>query len=276
MSHAPYLLTSAREGYRLGHGQVVDANICDGLWCALSDIHMGETGEIVGEQYHISRQEQDQFALESHRRAIAALDAGKLHREIVPVTVPSGKGANPTVEVDEGPRRDTSMEVLAALRPTFRQQGTVTAGNAPGLSDGAAAVLVASEQKAQELGIEPRAFIEAYATSGVEPRLVMMAPVPAVRRVWELTGWRPGDVDLYEINEAFSVAAIAVLRELGLDRAKVNVHGGAVALGHPIGCTGARILTTLLHALEDRSARRGIAALCLGGGNAVAMAISRQ
>lgn len=275
MSNAPFLLRGLRQGYRMGHQQILDSMIHDGLWDAYNDYHMGMTGEVVAERYDVSREEQDRFALESHRRAIAAIDAGKFKREIVAVELRGRKGDTVLFDADECPRRDTSLEALRALKPAFKKDGTVTAGNAPPVNDGAAAVVVASEAAARRLGLVPRAEIVAYASSGVAPELVMMAPEKAVRKVWELTGWGPADVDLYEFNEAFSAQQVALRRVLGIDPARHNVHGGAVALGHPIGASGARILTTLLHALEDRGLARGIAALCLGGGNAVAMAIRR-
>jgi acetyl-CoA C-acetyltransferase len=276
MSNAPFLLPRVREGLRLGHGQLVDSVIHDGLWDSFGDIHMGSTGEIVAEKYGITREEQDRYAVESHRRAIAAIDAGAFRDEILPVTLPAAKGGASRLEVDESARRDTSMEALAKLKAAFKEGGTVTAGNAPGLNDGAAALLVASREVARALGCHPLARVVAQATSGVEPSLVMMSPVEAVRKVWKKTGWTAGTVDLVELNEAFAVQAVAVTRELGLDPAKVNVNGGAVALGHPIGASGARVLTTLLYALKHRGLRRGIAALCLGGGNGVALAVELE
>ena len=273
MSRAPFLLERARTGYRLGHGELVDTVIRDGLWDAYEDYHMGCTGEVVAEEYGISRDEQDAWALQSHQRAIAAIDAGRFRDEILAVEVKGRKGDATTFEVDESPRRSTSIEALSGLRPAFKKNGTVTAGNAPGINDGAAALIIASHRRAAELGRKPLARIVAYATAGIEPRLVMMAPEGAVRRVWEKTGWGASDVDLYEFNEAFAVQQVALCRVLGVDPDRVNVNGGAVALGHPIGASGARVLTTLLHALKDRGGRRGIAALCLGGGNAVAMAV---
>jgi acetyl-CoA C-acetyltransferase len=275
MSNAPYLLTRAREGLRLGHGEVVDSMIHDGLWEAYEDYHMGCCGEIVAEKYGVGRRQQDEYALESHRRAVAALKAGKFKDEILPVPIPQKKGDPVPFDTDEAPREDTSLESLGKLRPAFKEGGTVTAGNAPGVNDGAAALVVASSERAKSLGRKPLARIVAQAVSGVEPKMVMMSPVGAVRKLWEKTGWSPADVDLFELNEAFAVQAVAVSRELGLDPAKVNVNGGAVALGHPIGASGARILTTLLHALGDRGLRRGVATLCLGGGNGVALAVER-
>jgi acetyl-CoA C-acetyltransferase len=275
MSNAPYLLPSAREGMRIGHGKVLDAMIQDGLWDAFEDFHMGNTGELVAEKHRISRQQQDEFALDSHRKAVTAAQAGRFRNELTPVSVPQKKGEATLVAADESPRSDASLEQLSRLKPVFKKDGTVTAGNAPGTNDGAAAVIVASAAKAKELGLEPMATVVGQAVSGVEPRDVMMAPVSAVEKLLKKTGWDRGGVDLYEINEAFSVQAIAVIQQLRLDPRKVNVNGGSVALGHPIGCSGARILVTLLHEMAKRDARRGIATLCLGGGNAVAMAFER-
>ncbi len=273
MSNSPYLLTQAREGYRMGHGQMLDAMIHDGLWDAYENYHMGCTGENVAEKYDISRQVQDEYAAASHRKAIAALDAGKFKSEIVPVRIPQKKGDPLLIEADEGPRRDTTLEALARLKPAFKPDGTVTAGNAPSVNDGASAMLVLSEAAARTHGVTPQAEIVAYTTSGVEPKWVMMAPQSAVEEILRKTGWKREEVDLYELNEAFSVQAVALIRELKLPADRVNVHGGAVALGHPIGASGARVLTTLIHALKDRGGKKGIAALCLGGGNAVAMAV---
>jgi acetyl-CoA C-acetyltransferase len=275
MSNAPYLLPKAREGLRLGNGELIDSMVRDGLWEAYEDYHMGCCGEIVSETYKVTREEQDAYALESHRRAIAAIKAGKFKDEILPVPIPQKKGEPSMFAVDESPREDTSLEALARLKPAFREGGTVTAGNAPGVNDGAAALVVTSAETARAMGRAPMARIVAQATSGLEPKMVMMTPVPAIRRLWEKTGWSARDVDLVELNEAFAVQAVAVTRELGLDPARVNVHGGAVALGHPIGASGARVLTTLLYALRDRGGKRGIAALCLGGGNGVALAVER-
>jgi len=275
MSGAPYLLKGARQGYRLGNGELIDSMINDGLWCAFDDWHMGCTGEVVAERYHVTREEQDQYALDSHRKAVAAMKEGRFEREIVPVEIKQRKGAPLTIKSDEGPREETSLEALARLKPAFKEGGTVTAGNAPSVNDGAAALVVASEETVRKLNRQPLARIVAQATSGVEPKLVMMAPVTAIQKTIERAGWNLPDVDLIELNEAFSVQAVAITRELGLDPAKLNVNGGAVALGHPIGASGARILVTLLHEMERRNARRGLAALCLGGGNAVAMAVER-
>jgi acetyl-CoA C-acetyltransferase len=273
MSNCPYLLPKVREGMRLGHGEVVDSMIHDGLWDPYEQYHMGCTGEIVADKYGVTRELQDRFALESHRKAIAAIKAGKFRDEILPVPLPQKKGDPVLFDTDEPPREDTTLEALARLKPAFKENGTVTAGNAPGVNDGAAAVVVTAAEVARGLGIKPMARIVAQAVGGVEPALVMMAPVEAVRKLWKKTGWSPKDVDLVELNEAFAVQAIAVCQELELDPAIVNVHGGAVALGHPIGASGARVLTTLLHALRDRGKKRGVATLCLGGGNGVALAV---
>jgi acetyl-CoA C-acetyltransferase len=275
MSNAPYLLPKAREGYRLGNGKILDSIIQDGLWCAFDDQHMGCTGEVVSERFHVSRAEQDEYALNSHRKAVAAIKAGKFNDEIVPVEIPQKKGAPVVVETDEPVREDTSLEVLGKLKPAFKEGGTVTAGNAPGVNDGASAVVVTSEERAKSLGVEPLARIVAQATSGTEPKLVMMAPVEAIKKLIKKTGWSLKDVDLIELNEAFAVQAVAITRELNLDPDKINVNGGAVALGHAIGQSGSRILTTMLYELKRRNAHRGIAALCLGGGNAVALAVER-
>src|SRR4026209_1702113 len=275
MSNAPYLLPKAREGYRLGNGELVDSMINDGLWCAFENYHMGCTGEVVADEYKVSRAEQDEFAVSSHRKAAAAIKAGYFKDEIVPVEIKQKKGAALIFDTDETVREDNTVEVLGKLKPAFKSEGTVTAGNAPSVNDGASAVVVTSLRRARELGVEPMARIVAQAVSGVDPRLVMMAPVEAVRKLLKKTGWSASEVDLVELNEAFSVAALAVTRELGLDPEKVNVNGGAVALGHAIGQSGSRLLTTMLYELKRRDARRGIVALCLGGGNAVAMAIER-
>jgi acetyl-CoA C-acetyltransferase len=275
MSNAPYALPNARQGYRLGHGQLVDLMVHDGLWDYYNDYHMGMTAELVAEKYSIAREEQDAYAYASHQKAIAAMKAGKFDREIVPVEIKSRK-ETVSIDTDEGPRADTSIEKLASLRPAFKPDGgTVTAGNAPSVNDGGAALVVASEARAKELGLRRWFEIEAYATGGVEPQWVMMAPVRAVKNLMQKTGSSIGDYDLIELNEAFSVQAIAVSRELEMDPDRVNINGGAVALGHPIGASGARILTTLLHAMDDRGVERGLAALCLGGGDAVAMSVRR-
>src|ERR1700757_3804349 len=277
MTNAPYLLPQARKGYRLGNSTIVDSMVHDGLWDIYNDYHMGITGENVAEKYGISREEQDEFAVNSHRKAVAAIKECRFKAQVVPVELPAKKkGAAPVIfDEDEGPREDTTVETLRSLKPAFKKDGTVTAGNAPGVNDGAAAVVVTSYRKAKELDTEPMARIVAQATSGVEPKWVMMAPVDAVRQIWKKTGWKNENVDLYELNEAFSVQALGVTRELGLDLSKVNVNGGAVALGHPIGASGARVLVTLLYEMIRRDVHKGVAALCLGGGNAAAMAIER-
>ena len=275
MSNAPYLIPKAREGYRLGHGRMLDSVIQDGLWCAFDDQHMGCTGELVAERFDVSREAQDEYALKSHRNASTAIKSGKFKDEIVPVDIPQKKGAPVIFDTDEPVREDASLESLAKLKPAFKESGTVTAGNSPGLNDGASAVVVTSADRAQTLGIEPMARIVAQATSGVEPKLVMMAPVEAIQKLLKKTGWSLTDVDLIELNEAFAVQLVAIIRELDLDPEKVNVNGGAVALGHAIGQSGSRLLTTMLYEMKRRDAHRGIAALCLGGGNAVAMAVER-
>ena len=276
MSNCPYLLPDARGGYRIGDRQVVDSMIHDGLWDVYEDYHMGMTAELVAEKYKISREEQDKFALESHRRAVHAMNSCFVESQILPIDIPQKKGESIVLRRDESPRPDASLEALAKLRPAFKKDGTVTAGNAPGTNDGAAAVVVTSSDTADKLGKKPMARIVAQAVSGVEPKWVMMAPVEAVEKLLRKTGWdRDRDVDLYELNEAFAAQAIAVIRELHLDPTKVNVNGGAVAIGHPIGASGARILVALLYEMQRRGAHRGIAALCLGGGNAVALAVER-
>ena len=277
MTNAPYLMKGARSGFRLGNSELLDSMIVDGLWDAYENFHMGMTAELVAEKYGISRQEQDEFALESHRKAVRATKSCFVSEQIVPVELPQRKGPPLIIKADESPREDTSLEALGRLKPAFKKEGgTVTAGNAPGTNDGAAAVVVTGEETAARLGRPVMARIVAQAVSGVEPKWVMMAPVDAVEKLLAKTGWdRDKDVDLYELNEAFSVAAIAVTRQLKLDPQKVNVNGGAVALGHPIGASGARILVALLYELQRRNLKRGIAALCLGGGNAVALAVER-
>jgi acetyl-CoA C-acetyltransferase len=277
MTNAPYLLPNARKGYRLGNAKIIDSMVHDGLWEIYNDYHMGITGENVAEKYGITREEQDEFALNSHRKALAATKECHFKAQIVPVELPpKRKGDAPVIfDKDESPREDTTTEVLRSLKPAFKKDGTVTAGNAPGVNDGAAAVVVTSAARAKQLGAEPMVRIVAQATSGVDPKWVMMAPVGAVRQIWQRTGWKNEDVDLYELNEAFSVQALGVMRELGLSPEKVNVNGGAVAIGHPIGASGARVLVTLIYEMIRRDVHRGIAALCLGGGNAVAMAVER-
>jgi len=276
MSNAPYLLPGAREGLRMGNAQIVDSMMHDGLWCSFEQCHMGNAGELIATEYNIGRTAQDEFAFNSHRKAAEAEAAGRFKAEILPVTIPQRKGDAIVVARDESVRADTSVAALAALNPAFKQEGTVTAGNAPPVNDGAAALVVMSAARAAKLGVKPMARIVGQATSGLAPKYLLMTPVEAVRKVAAKVGWKIEDVDLVEINEAFSVQLIAVLQELGLQPEKVNVNGGAVALGHPIGASGARILTTLLYALEQRGLRRGIASLCLGGGNGVALAVERE
>jgi acetyl-CoA C-acetyltransferase len=275
MTNAPYLLQQARSGYRMGNGNLIDAMIHDGLWDVYNQFHMGAGAEMVAEKYNISREEQDTFAVESHRRAAAASAEGRFRAQILPVEIPpSKKGEAPRAfDTDEGIRPDTTVQVLARLKPAFKEGGTVTAGNAPGLSDGAAALVVTSAGKARELGLQPMVVIRGQAGAGREPEWFSLAPIDAIRKVVDKAGWTLGSVDLFELNEAFSVQALAVIHELGLDHAKVNPYGGAVALGHPIGASGAAVLVKLIYAMHDRGAKRGIAALCLGGGSAVALAV---
>jgi acetyl-CoA C-acetyltransferase len=273
MSNAPYLLRKARDGYRLGHGELVDSLVADGLWDVYNDFHMGNTAELVCREKGVTREQQDAFAAESQRRAVAAAAAGKFRAEIVPIEVKGRKGDVTLFDADEGPRADTTMESLAKLRPAFDRAGSVTPGNASTINDGAAALVLASETRTKSLGAKPLARVTGYASGGLPPEWVMMAPVEAVRNLWKRTGTDAGAYDLYELNEPFAAASVAVMRDLGLDPAKVNVNGGAVALGHPIGASGARILVTLIHALRDRGGKRGLAGLCLGGGNAVALSV---
>jgi acetyl-CoA acetyltransferases len=277
MSNAPYLLPQARKGMRMGDSTVVDSMVRDGLWCACEDWHMGMTGELVAEKHGITREMQDAYALESHRRASAAWREGRFDAEVVPVSLPpTKKGGEPVIfSRDESVRDDASLEALAALKPAFKKDGTVTAGNAPGVNDAAAAVVVMSAAKAAALELKPMVTIKAQAMSGVAPRWVMLAPVLGVERVLERAGWKMDEVDLFELNEAFSVQALGVMKELGLDASRVNVNGGAVAIGHPIGASGARVLVTLIHEMLRRDVKKGVAALCLGGGNSVALAVER-
>ena len=275
MSGAPHLIPKSRTGYRLGDGKILDHMVHDGLRDAYHDFHMGETGELVAERCKVSREDQDRFALESHRKAAAASQEGNFREEILSVEVPAGKGKTKTVDTDECPREDTTLEGLARLRAAFREDGSVTAGNASGIADGSAALLVSSASFAEERGLRPLARITAYATGGMEPKWVMLAPLRAIGKVLERLGVEIGHFDLIEINEAFSSAAVSLQREMKIDPERLNVHGGAVALGHPIGCTGARILVTLLHAMARRDVRNGLASLCLGGGNAVALGVER-
>ena len=275
MSNAPYLLPGARRGYKMGDAKAIDSMVKDGLWCACDDQHMGMTGELVAEKHSITREQQDAYALESHRRASAAWREGRFDTEVMKIEVPGRKGVVSYFERDESVREDASLEALAALKPAFKKDGTVTAGNAPGVNDAAAALVLMSAARAKELGLKPMATIKAQAMSGVAPRWVMLAPVLGVQRVLAKAGWSSAEVDLFELNEAFSVQALGVTKELGLDLAKVNVNGGAVAIGHPIGASGARVLVTLIHEMMRRDAKKGVAALCLGGGNSVALAVER-
>lgn len=274
MSQAPYLLTQARTGARLGHGQMLDSMVHDGLWDCYNDFHMGNTAELVVEKYKVSREAQDQFAAESHRRAIAAMERGDLKEEIIPVEVPQKKGDPIVVDKDEGPRPGTTAEKLAKLRPVFKKDGSVTAGNASTINDGAAAVLVMSQTKAKELGMPVLAHVDHYAVGGMEPEWVMMAPIKAIANLLKKTGGSIDDFDLIELNEAFAAQGVALINELKLDTERLNVNGGGISLGHPIGASGCRILVTLLHAMKKRGAKKGLASLCLGGGNAVAMSVT--
>ena len=279
MSNAPFLLPQARTGYHYGNNTLVDSAYHDGLFCSIENQVMGLAAEFIADKYEITREEMDRFSFESHQKAIAAIDAGKFKAESVPVPVPAGKGKVNLVDTDEGPRRDTSMEVLVKLKPAFKDGGRVTAGNAPGLNDAAAAVIVMSREKAEQLGKAPLARIVGYAQAAVEPKWLFIAPARAVPKLLDKVGWKMSDVDLFEVNEAFAAQVLAdgkAMEKLGWDWDKVNVNGGAVALGHPIGCSGARVLTTLIYALRDRGLRKGVATLCLGGGEAVAMAIETE
>jgi len=273
MSNCPYLMPKVREGLRMGDAAIIDSMIHDGLWDSFNNIHMGLTGEHVSEKYHVTREEQDRYAADSHKKAAHATRQGWFKDEILPVSIPQKKGDPIVIDRDESIREDTTAETLSRLKPAFKKDGTVTAGNAPGVNDGAAALVVVGADVASRLKLTPLARIVGHATSGLEPKLVMMTPVEAVKKVLKKTGWSVNDLDLVELNEAFAVQAVAVTRELGLDPAKVNVNGGAVALGHPIGASGARVLTTLLYALRRLGKKRGVATLCLGGGNGVAMAV---
>jgi acetyl-CoA C-acetyltransferase len=273
MSLAPYLLPQARAGYRLGNGTLVDAVVHDGLWCAFMDHHMGHSAEFIAEKCGVTRQEMDEFAFHSQRKAVAAIAAGKFKAEIAPVEIPQRKGPPVVFDTDEGPRADTSLEALAKLKPAFKPDGQVTAGNAPGITDGAAATVVMSQARADALGLKPLARITGYAQAAVDPIWLFIAPVHAVRALLQRTGTKLEDYDLIEANEAFAAQCLADGKELGWDWDRVNVNGGAIALGHPIGCSGARVLVTLIHALRDRGLKTGIATLCLGGGEAVALSV---
>jgi acetyl-CoA C-acetyltransferase len=273
MSNCPYLMPRVREGLRMGNGEIVDSMINDGLWCAFEGVHMGNAGETVAECYHVGREAQDAFAARSHAKAAAATTEGRFKDEILPVSIPQKNGNTVVFDRDESIRADTTVASLSTLKPAFKKDGTVTAGNAPPVNDGASALVVMSAERARELGVTPLARIIGQSTSGLAPKMVLMTPVEAVRRLLTKTGWSLRDVDLVELNEAFSVQAVAVLNQLGIDEGKVNVNGGAVALGHAIGSSGSRVLTTLLYALKHRGLKRGIATLCLGGGNGVALAV---
>jgi acetyl-CoA C-acetyltransferase len=276
MSNVPYALQTARDGFRMGNQQVTDLMIHDGLWCPFENWHMGNTGEVVAEKHEISRLAQDEFASGSHQKAHAAQQAGYFRDEIVPVEIPQRKGEPIILDYDEPVRPDTTVETLGKLKPAFKKDGgTVTAGNAPGVNDGASALVVTSEENAASLGVEPLGRVVSYAVSGIEPKLIMLAPVEGVRRAVAKAGWSLDDVELFELNEAFSVQALGVMKELGINPDLVNVNGGAVALGHAIGNSGGRVLTTLLYEMKRRGARKGVAGLCLGGGNSVAMAVER-
>ncbi len=276
MSNIPYAMPGARDGYRMGNQTVVDLMIHDGLWCPFEDWHMGNTGEVVAEKHQITRGTQDQYAYDSHRKAAEAQTAGYFKDEIIPIEIPQKKGDPFILDYDEPVRPDTTAEALGKLRPAFKKDGgTVTAGNAPGVNDGASALVVTSNERAAELGIEPLGRVVSYAVSGIEPKLIMLAPVEGVRRAVAKAGWSLEDVELFELNEAFSVQALGVMKELGINPNLVNVNGGAVAMGHAIGNSGSRVLTTLLYEMKRRGAKRGVAGLCLGGGNSVAMAVER-
>lgn len=276
MSQAPYLLKGARWGHRMGDGTVEDYMIHDGLWDIFNDYHMGITAENIAEQWNITREEQDQFALTSQQRAEEAIKTGKFKDEIVPVEVPQRKGDPIIVDTDEHPRFGTTLEGLAKLRPAFKKDGTVTAGNASGINDGAAALVVMSKEKAEELGIKPMATIVSYASAGVDPKIMGTGPIPATRKALEKANMKVEDLDLVEANEAFAAQALSVVKELGLDPEKTNVNGGAIALGHPIGASGARILVTLLHEMAKRDAKTGLATLCIGGGQGISLIVKRD
>jgi acetyl-CoA C-acetyltransferase len=273
MNLGPHILAHARTGYRLGNAELVDATVHDGLWCPIENWHMGNAAELIADAMNITREEMDEFALGSHQKATKAISEGKFKAEIVPVTVPRRKGEPVIFDTDENPRADTSVEALSKLRPAFKKDGKCTAGNSSAITDGAAAVVISGVQRAKELGIQPLARITGFAQAGVEPKWVFFAPVHAIENLLKRTGYQLDDFDLFEINEAFASQSIADGRKLGLDWDKLNIHGGAIALGHPIGCSGTRLLVTLVHAMKERGAKLGLAALCLGGGEAVAMSI---
>jgi len=276
MSNIPYALQNARDGFRMGNQTVTDLLIHDGLWCPFENWHMGNTGEVVADKHQITRETQDDFAYNSHRKAYEAQQKGYFKDEIIPIEIPQRKGDPAVLDYDEPVRSDTTVETLGKLKPAFKKDGgTVTAGNAPGVNDGASALVVTSRERAEELGVEPLARFVSYAVSGIDPKYIMLAPVEGVRRAVKKAGWNLEDVELFELNEAFSVQALGVMKELGLNPAVVNVNGGAVAMGHAIGNSGGRVLTTLLYEMKRRGAKKGVAGLCLGGGNSVAMAVER-
>ncbi|GMA50926.1 acetyl-CoA acetyltransferase [Alicyclobacillus contaminans] len=275
MTNAPYLLPGARGGYRMGHQQVVDSMIQDGLWCAFCDVHMGITAENIAAQYGLTREEQDQFAADSQQKAVAAIASGRFRDEIVPVTIPQRKGDPVVFDTDEFPRAGTTVEALSKLRPAFKKDGTVTAGNASGINDGAAALVVMSAERAEKLGLQPLARIVSYGSAGVDPSVMGLGPIDATKRALSKAGLTVADMDLIEANEAFAAQSLAVGRALEFPAEKLNVNGGAIALGHPIGASGARVLVTLLHELQKRQGRYGLATLCIGGGQGVAMVVER-
>ena len=277
MSNIPYAMPGARDGYRMGNQTVVDLMVHDGLWCPFENWHMGNTGEVVAEKHQITRETQDDFAYNSHRKAYEAQQKGYFKDEIIPIEIPQKKGDPIVLDYDEPVRPDTTVESLGKLKPAFKKDGgTVTAGNAPGVNDGGSALVVTSSERAAELGVEPLGRVVSYAVSGIEPKYIMLAPVEGVRRAVAKAGWQLEDVELFELNEAFSVQALGVMKELGINPDFVNVNGGAVAMGHAIGNSGGRVLTTLLYEMKRRGAKRGVAGLCLGGGNSVAMAVERD
>jgi len=273
MSKAPHLVSGIRQGVKMGDLKMKDAMIYDGLWCAFDDQHMGITGEVIAEKFGITKQEQDEYAASSQQKAVHAIEKGYFQDEITPISIPQRRKDPILFDTDEGPRKDTTVEKLAKLRPVFKKDGTVSAGNASTINDGAAALVLASENTVKEKGLKPMAKIVGFAKNALEPKMVMYAPKGAMEKLLANIGWTMKDVDLFEINEAFSSQLVALIKDMGLDREKINVHGGAVALGHPIGATGARIIVTLLYALKNKGLKKGIAALCLGGGDAVALAI---
>ena len=275
MSNAPYVLPRAREGLRMGDATLVDSMVHDGLWCAFEHCHMGMSAELVADKFGVSREKQDAYAAASHQKAARAAAEGHFRDEIVAVEIPQPKGGSTLMDQDETIRPDSTLETLKALRPAFKPEGSVTAGNAPGVNDGASALVVMSEQRANALNASPMARVVGYATTGLPPKLLLMTPVESVKRLLAKIGWKIADVDLFEINEAFAAQMVAIINELRLDPSRVNVNGGAIALGHPIGASGARVLTTLLYAMQQRGAKRGVASLCLGGGNGVALAVER-